>query len=228
MDWSYGITTTPGRPADYLKRTVKSLASAGFDSPRLFVDGEGDYGTFELPATFRVPKISPWGNWILALWELYLRQPNAKRYALFQDDMVTYRNLRSYLEARRWPGKGYLNLFTFPPPRQIELPDEIGWHHSNQLGRGAVALVFNLDGVRALLTSQYARNKCGDSTPRRAVQSIDGGVFHSMRNAGYCEYVHNPSLVEHIGAVSSIGNQKWECAATFRGEEFNAMELMKC
>jgi hypothetical protein len=96
--WAYGVTTVPSRRNDLLPETLCSLCEAGFDAPRLFVDGDNDPKGWErefgLETTCRYPTIRTHGNWILALSELFIREPHAERYALFQDDLITYRNLR--------------------------------------------------------------------------------------------------------------------------------------
>jgi len=97
IKWSYGVTTVKQRLDDgTLERTLKSLALAGFDCPRLFLDGIKDVSPFEkfgLEMTSRYPNVRRFGNWVLSMWELYLREPTATHYAIFQDDFVTYKGL---------------------------------------------------------------------------------------------------------------------------------------
>lgn len=226
--WAYGVTTVPSRVDDLLPKTLASLSAAGFDSPRLFVDGERDparYSHFDLEATFHWPNLRTFGNWVTALWELYLRNPAATRFALFQDDFITYRNLRSYLERSPMPERSYLNLFTFPS-NQILAPskDYVGWYKSNQLGRGAVALVFDRPGVLALLQSKSFVEKPMDV--HRGHKAVDGGIVEAMKHAGYTEYVHSPSLTYHTGLVSSMKNPRHPQTTSFRGEQFDVMELL--
>ena len=117
--WSYGVLTVPSRAETLLPRTLASLAAGGFTAPRLFVDGARD-ARFEsiqyspYPITYRGENIRTFGNWVLALWELFLRNPHADRYALFEDDFVTYRNLKEYLDVLPFPSKAYLNLYLHP------------------------------------------------------------------------------------------------------------------
>lgn len=223
MKWSYGVTTVPKRFNDLLPRTLASLKEAGFDSPRLFVDGAKElpeiFRSYE--ATFRFPKVRTFGNWILTLWELYLREPTADCYAIFQDDFVTYRNLRGYLEKCDFPKRGYWNLYTFP---QNEKKFN-GWYLSNQLGKGAVGLIFNNEGVRTLLGAKHMIGR--PLSADRGWKAVDGGIVTAMKQAGWQEWVHNPSLVYHTGEVSSMGNKHQEQTQTFRGEDFNALELIK-
>lgn len=231
MRWAYGVTTVPSRITSYLPRTLASLAGAGFDTPRLFLDGgtHRDAMTLEvstkLEVTARTPAVRAYGSWVLALWELYLRQPDAERYALFQDDMVTYKNLKTYLDKSKYPAHGYCNLYTMPSNDGLRPKDNShGWYVSNQFGRGAVALVFSREAVVLLLSHQHMVERAMDT--QIGHRKIDGGVVDAMRKAGWTEYVHYPSLVQHFGDVSAIGNKPHKQAETFIGEEFNAEELI--
>lgn len=226
MKWAYGVTTVPDRFPDLLPRTLASLAQAGFDSPRLFVDGTlsipNEYRDLcQYAASFRYPKVRTFGNWVLSLWELYLRDPTADRYAIFQDDFVTYKNLRQYLEQCSYPKHGYWNLYTFP----VNEKQFSGWYLSNQNGLGAVGLVMNNEAARTLLASQHMVDRPLD--PNRGWRAIDGGIVASFRKAGWQEWVHNPSLVQHTGDISSMGNGWQEKANTFKGEDYNALELIE-
>jgi hypothetical protein len=232
MKWSYGITTVPSRREDLFPRTLASLRAAGFDSPRIFIDGEINGGTyssrFNIPEekiTCRYPNIRTYGNWVLSLAELYIREPLADRYALFQDDFVTCLNLRSYLESVPFPEKGYLNLYTFPSQQKIAPKRGVGWYPSSQHGRGAVALVFNGEGVRTLLRHPYMIDRPVD--PIRGHKSVDGAIITTMRMLGWKEYVHNPSLTQHTGLYSSMGNKPHKLAVSFVGEDYDAMKLLE-
>lgn len=227
MKWSYGITTVMKRKCDLLPRTLDSLRAAGFDKPRLFVDGLYDpdeYADFELPVTCRHPLVRTVANWLLSAGELYLRDPWADRYAVFQDDFICCRGLRSYLDRCGYPDKGYLNLYTFPSNQSLAPTGRIGWYESNQLGRGAVALVFNNEAMRMLLSHTHMIEKPRDAA--RGWRSLDGAIIESMRASGWKEYVHNPSLIQHTGLLSSMGNRQHPLAVSFPGESYNAEDFL--
>lgn len=225
--WAYGITTVPERIDTVFPKTLESLRLAGFDQPRLFVDGENDcgrYAKFDLDVTLRYPRVKTAANWVLSMVELYLREPNADRYAIFQDDFITYRNLRQYLDALGYPDeKAYCNLYTFPQNQQLAPAGHKGWFESNQRGKGAVALVFSNAALLALLHQTHLIER-----PKsvRGDRAIDGGIVSAMTKAGYREYCHSPSLVQHTGLVSSMGNPKHPLAPAFEGEGFDAMRLL--
>ncbi len=226
MKWACGVTTVPSRKLELLPRTLTSLAAAGFDKPHLFVDGASDgYGE----ATYRMPVIRAYGNWILGLAELYIRNPTADRYAMFQDDFVMCKGVRKYLE-QWYPERGYLNLYTFPSNER----KQGGWYESAllnsdpkwQTGRGAVALVFNRKAVQILLTHQHMVDKPDDVKVTRggwlvAWRKIDGAVVTAMNKAGWREYVHMPSLTQHVGARSTVANLPHKSATSFPGEEYS-------
>jgi len=221
MDWAYGVTTIPSRRNTTLIDTLKSLASAGFGTPRLFVDDCGptadkDYRvSLNLQVTAHFQRIGAVGNWWLALWELYIRNPHADRYALFQDDILCVQNLRPYLERYPFPGEeggfphsGYLNLYTSNSNASLVPKDNQGipirsWYPSNQMGKGALGLVFNQLSLRALLTHPHFHRKIGGPEPR-STESIDGGVIQAIIESQMAEYVHYPSLIQHVGSTPAI------------------------
>lgn len=233
MRWAYGVTTVPQRIDDLLPRTLASLAAGGFDTPRLFVDGVKDaaaYEKFDLDITIRNPAIKAFGNWVLCLWELYLRDLDAERYAIFQDDLVTYKNLRCYLEECKYSDKGYWNLNTFPENQKLAPKDgSVGWFEANQKGRSAVALVFSREAVVTLLESSHLVRRCTFLKEERRVRIVDGAVIDSFKKVGWKEYTHNPTLVRHTGMESTIRPRKiadrWN-DKTFKGEDFDALDLI--
>ena len=205
MKWAVGVTTVPKRMTDgLLMRTTESLEQAGFDNTILFVDGQqGEMGTCAGPSrVFRGESVTAYGNFVLAAWELFIRDPSADRYAMFQDDLVASRNLREYLEAVPYPPQSYLNLYTWPCNASAAgnpnwNPHRKGFYLSDQMGRGAVALVFDNATMRTLLSAPELVHHLDDVN--RKTRAIDRAVKNAMGNAHIREFVHNPSLVQHTG-----------------------------
>lgn len=225
--WAYGVTTCASRLTTLLPKTLESLARAGFDSPRLFVDGlenPKDCPIQGLPVTARYPAVRTAGNWVLSLYELYCRMPAAHRFAVFQDDLLAVQGLREYLERCEYPKKGYLNLYTFPK-NFLVANGRTGWYPSDQLGKSALGLVFSRDAVIDLLGQRCLVDRFQD--PQRGWQSIDGGIVTALKQVNYKEYVHNPSLLQHTGHVSSMGHGQFPQANSFPGEEFDATSLIE-
>lgn len=196
MDWAYGITTVPERFDTLLPQTVASLAAAGFDRPVLFVDGNIP-GHKDLEVVSH-PRVGHLRNWMNALFYLFATK-NADRYAIFEDDLLACRQLREYLE--RCPfGKVYWNLLTHD--ENLIFTNGIpGWHLSNQLGRGAVGLVFDRATVDCLLRMErFVRSPANGETMSDAV------VIATLKSIGYEELIHYPSLLQHVGFESTLGN----------------------
>lgn len=231
MRWVYGVTTVPSRLDTTLPYTLKTLREAGFDQPRLFIDGAENNASYQrlgLETTCRYPAVRTAHNWVLSLHELYLREPDANRFALFQDDLVICRNARKYLDTYPYGIHNesiYWNLYNFPCNEELKPPDiNYGFYPSNQLGKGALALVFDRPTVIKLLSSEYLNGRPQDLN--KGWQSIDGGIVISLTNIGYKEQVHYPSLVQHIGKISTMGHGEYPLSKTFPGESFDCMELL--
>lgn len=224
MEWTIGLTCVPLRFSSTLPTTLLSLEGAGFPKPRLFVDGADSLPAHlqGYEATFRVPAVRAFGNWFLTLLELYVRKPRAERFMIVQDDVIFYPNLCQYLERVAYPERGYLNLFTYP---QNEKPLRGFYESTRQDGKGALALVFNRDAVQMLLGSQHMIHRPMD--PNRGHLAIDGGVVSSATKARFKEYVHNPTLCQHISVSSSLFRKDCPTSRTWRGNDFDALDLLK-
>lgn len=209
MKWSYGITTVPERSSDLLPATVRSLHSAGFTSPRIFTDrGLGNFG-----------------NWLLGMWELYILDPWCERYAMFEDDILCCNNLKAYLEEPI-PNKSYLNCYTNPENTALCPAGHKGWYPSNQKGKGALGLVFSRMGLITLLSQESLVLWRQNAT--RGHKSIDGAIATAMSHAGWMEYVHSPSLVQHMGLKSTICNGPRTQSPCFVGEYYDPLEILAC
>lgn len=235
--WAYGVTTVPARRCTLLPKTLASLTAAGFPDPAIFVDGEGEgYADLTSKLVRRVPVIGAYGNWLLAMVELYIRCPGYDRYAIFQDDVLFYPNLRKYLNSIPYPKQGYLNLYTVPRNEMIA-PNAVGFFDSqiagpspdsirSQIGKGALGLVFDFHAAETLLNGAFMFARAAEGLHN---DGIDGAVVTAMNIAGWREYVHNPTLCQHIGDVSSIKETKALAPkpTSWRGEEYDATRLLR-
>lgn len=221
MIWSYGVTSCHQRVETTLPVTIRSLDMGGFSYPIVFLDGCVGQIPIRCSVVSRPTKLGAFGNFVLGLWELFLRRPDADRFAMFQDDMICCKNLRQYVETVNYPDHGYLNLYT----AGVNVKEKLGWSLSDQWGRGAVALVFDNAAIRTFLGSEYMANH---RRHHNGHKGIDKALIESAKRANYREWIHNPGLVQHLGQVSSIGNnlrQEIITAPTFVGEEFDAMDF---
>jgi len=137
--WSYGVTTVPSRRYTTFEPTLLSLKEAGFPHPWIFADGCNQPEAYETHSYMRIttrhPRVGAFGNWIMALWELYIREPKAQWFALFQDDILLCKNLKQYFEASGFFGE-FINLYSNPENEKFaQQANEEGWFENNQLCR---------------------------------------------------------------------------------------------
>lgn len=230
MRFAYAVMTCESRFDTYLPRTVASLAAAGFDRPTLFIDGSlRCTNKWQLPQVVRQAEpLGPFGAWMSCVWSLFTSAPDSDRFIIFQDDIVASLGLREFLEKREYPYLGYCNLCTYPD-NASRAHNENTWYPSNQLGLGAQALMFSNEAMAALLSSPHLAKRIADkgAGPRkRRWKYIDGAVSTAMKDAGYREFVSDPSLVYHTGDTSSIANKKQPQTALFKGEDFDLRTLL--
>jgi len=239
MRWSYGVTTTLERRHTLLPKTLASLAAAGFDDPLIGVDGCDQCETYrELGRMFTTRKYlgNNFANWFLTALEVYLRDPFAERYAMFEDDFLISAGAKAYLEQTTGDPRAYYNLFTRPETQQRVKPDYTGWFLTNQEGFGAVALVFSQTAFRALLCEPgmllHPKNQQMNPNKKfgqlaRGKEYVDGCIVSALSHHGILEFCHSPSIVQHVGMDSSSGHRQYPQATTFRGEEFDLRSLLK-
>lgn len=233
--WQYGVTTVLSRAKTLLPPTLDSLEKAGFSKPWLFIDDcpHSDVNKHYASLLSKVsgvsnsyPKLGIVGNWILALWELYIREPQACLYAIFQDDISCCRNLREYLSWLKYPKNGYLNLYTFPKNQKLAKQGQLGLFRASQNGLGALALVFSREVVQKLLASDHTVGK-PTAARNRGKKTVDGMIVTALNKAKVFEYCHNPSLVQHTGRLaSSSGNPIHPLAPSFPGSDFDCLTLL--
>lgn len=251
--WAVGVTTVPQRRDSLLPRTLESLEAAGWPKTlvHLFVDAAPitGYGFPECAVRFRgQPPLRTFGNWWLALHELFLHYAMvADRYLMIQDDVIFCHNLRGYLERCDYPERGYWNLYTCAATgRWHNDPVTNGWQPSGQHGIGALAMVFDRKTVVELLRSDHLVTRGIINSPENAKRwwnHLDGGIVTAVKKieprGNHLEYVHRPSLTDHAGArESTLGRSRTERGWSkmekaflrsdcFVGEKFDAENLLE-
>lgn len=237
--WACGVTTVYSRKDTTLPKSLDTLANGGFGGLRLFVDGIDNAQAiewqkqFSMPVIAHDPALKTVGNWIVALWELYIRNPKCSKFAIFQDDILMCRDVRQYIDANPWPDRGYLNLYTFPV-NQAHAGDKLGWfdakecnngplYHGRkgQKGLGALGLCFTRACVIDLLSSRHLVERPIDAM--YPTNKLDGCIVTALNKAGWREHCHNPSLVQHTGDKSSMMHNPHPKAPSFRGEQWSAL-----
>lgn len=230
--WAVSVTTVPTRKDTLLPETLKYIQSAGFPAPTLYVDGATStipWEKFGLPVLARSQNIRVAGHWHLTALETYIRNREAEMFAFIQDDVAFNTNVRPYLERTiRYDDKRYYNLYT-SNSNNLLIPRDgdrarVGWFKGNQFGRGALCLVFTKPVLITLLSSYEFVTRHQDQ--HRGWRAIDGGIVDALKVQGVEEWVHNPSLCQHRGTVSTVSNHKHKPAATFISQYHDALSYL--
>jgi glycosyltransferase involved in cell wall biosynthesis len=200
LNWNVGLLTAP-RPAPTILTTLRSLRMAGFGPVHIFAEPGSwlpeEFGDY--PRTVHLQRRGNIANFYSSLVALHQEQPDADGYAVFQDDVRIAGGLRAWCEGQFWPlGVGLVSLFT---PR-VHAADEPGWHLlSSGFYRvfGGQALVFRRDVLRQFLADPQVLHEL-----HHGRHNDDAVVSAWATRQGLPIAYHTPSVVQHIGVVSSI------------------------
>jgi hypothetical protein len=226
--WAVGVTTAP-RIQPTLEWCLDSLARAGWDAPRLFVDSPTEIPSrvSHLAVTLREPRVGAWPNYYLALAELLMRDPDADAYLIVQDDTLFYdrHSLREYLEQALWPGPnvGAVSLYCSMAYTQ----DDAGWHcHAGLWELGAMAVIFPRESARRFLADELVIGHRWQPG-REGLVNIDVVIGEWAARNGLSVYYPSPSLTQHIGETSTLWPDAMaaglRCASEFAGEDRHAL-----
>lgn len=233
--WAVGMTTAP-RSSPSILRSLQSLAAAGWTDVRVFAEpgstvprapgvvvNERTRGVFQ--------------NWYQGLRTLREEKPDAKFYALFQDDVVHCRGLKEFLERDLWFSDkvGFVStyrsackLIASGRTREyrnsdiyIDLTDGVRQRCKRSNGLwGACTYIFPARAVDVLLAEEMLAKRD---------RKIDLAIHIVLAAAGLEAWYYKPSLSQHIDGPSSIGHGfgKGMYAEDFVGEEFDARNHFK-
>ena len=218
-NWAVGVTTAP-RKQSTLQSCVDCLIEAGWDAPRIFVDGEVDLGALpsHLEVTRRDPQVGAWPSWYLALAELFMRQPHADAFMIVQDDVILFRHrkLRQYLEDFLWPVEGPCVVSLFCSRAYVTA--QVGWFRLEEdLVWGGQALLFSREACLGIFSDPQVLNH---RLTEAGFAGIDSVVGNWAGRHDVPVYVSTPSLAQHIGQVSAIWSSSTQAYINRRASKF--------
>ena len=204
--WAVGVTTAPRRQPT-VDTCLASLIASGWDSPRLFIDGDVTIPDRHrhLPSTYRDGPIGAWPNYYRTLSELLEIESSADAYMIVQDDVLfpAYSSTRAYVETVLWPGTapGLVSLYCCAD----YTAHEAGWSPWGGTWQyGALAFVFSRELATSFLTDDRVRNRQSKSPSKHQNAGIDTVIGDWARRHDVPVFRPTPSLVQHIGHVSAI------------------------
>ncbi|TWU08250.1 hypothetical protein [Stieleria varia] len=200
--WAVGVTTAPRRQCT-LTPCLESLIASGWSEPHLFVDGpvEIDDAFASLQRTCRPEPMGAWPAWCAALRTLLTQYTDADALMIVQDDAMfpQTESTKTYVESMLWPGDrdSIVSLYTSTD----DMLNENAWRPLPRVWvYGAVAMIFTPDQARDLLECESR----GLLNIINGTAGIDTRIGHWADQRGIEVWHPSPSLVQHIGQVSSV------------------------
>jgi hypothetical protein len=207
--WAVGITTSVRKNPTIVK-TVKSLEHAGWDAGVIFAEPES-YIDCGLNWSFvhRFQQIGIFGNWMLGLYELFIRNIDADAFLMMQDDIIIAPNTREYLENALWFTDGP-HLVSLLGPNAADKDPSDGWRSAFRYSGGPQALIMSHETVQEILTSLIPLRYYGIQHMKKT-SFDDLGIFSLTSNKKWPIYYPKPSIGDHIGHQSTHCQQstKW-------------------
>lgn len=200
--WAVGVTTAPRRQST-LETTLQSLRLAGWEPPTLFVDGNvnvpPEYAHYD---TVHYSSVGAWRNFYQSLRHQLEHNPEANAFMMVQDDTLfpPATNLRAYVEQLPWPDDtSIVSLYCsadYADEKEGWAPYVGAWHF------GALAFIFSREQAKAFLSDSNVHAAWLDDN--RSPGGVDVMIGDWAASAGVSVYRSTPSVVQHIGHVSTL------------------------
>lgn len=226
VNWAAAITTCP-RDESLLLPTVLALRRGGWGDVTVY--GEPGSDTLDgVKCVTRPVAYGCWVNWVCSLFEMLQANDKADYFAIFEDDISICNNVRSYLEELM-PGLGRFGAIAlYTPSHMKKLSGGLHCLHDESYRGGTMwgtqAIVFTAESLSEFLshrdTVTYRRESLGRENKNR-----DSAIGMWARASGRKVYYHTPSLVQHVGRISSVQHAHHE-ADDYVGDDFDAVSLL--
>lgn len=180
------IITTCRRPNGeaYLAETVDSIQAAGFSAILMQADSD--------------PRIGIVPHYRVSLYEA--TQWSNERFIVFQDDILVAKGLHDWLDAQDLP-EGVISLYT---PSARSGPD--GWQEVDftPTAQDAHPWLHSV-GCCALMFTREIAKQLVELPPPIRTDRLGAWIGEYCYSTGTPFWVHNPSLVQHVGVQSARG-----------------------
>lgn len=207
--WAVGVITAP-RKHQTLVKTIKAIERAGWDNGVIFAepgscnDVKGNWAYVN-----RYKKTGIFGNWMLGLYELFIRNIDADAFLMIQDDIVIAPDTRNYLDNALWftESPHLVSLFTL---KAIDDNPECGWRSTTIYHGGPTAIVMSHETVQEIISSLIPLRYYGIQK-QKGTSFDDLGIFALMAHKQWPVFYPKPSIGDHIGHQSTHCQQaaKW-------------------
>lgn len=207
--WAVGITTSRRKHPTIVK-TVKALENAGWAAGTIFAEPESFVDCGEnWNYVHRSLKTGIFGNWMLGLYELFIRNIDADAFFMIQDDIVIAPNTRKYLENSLW-FSDEPHLISLFGPNAIDKDPSNGWRKTSKYSGGPNSIIMSHETVQEILSSLTPLRYYGVQHQKNT-SFDDLGIFSLVSEKNWSVFYPKPSIGDHIGHQSTHCQQstKW-------------------
>lgn len=219
-DWSVGMMLAPRGGESYFERTLSSVKEAGWEDLTVFAEPESP-PVLNQTVVKRPSKLGNWLNFRQSLIDMYSEDSEKKYYMLIEDDVVFSKNVRQFLDIALWPSNtGVCSIYS---PSHYETFERVGWNnHSGTTMWGAVTMIFSNKSLQCFI-NHY------NNIEWNSDQNCDNAVGRWCERTEQNAYFFSPSLVQHVGVKSSLGDKRYHrrrYSSLFVGEDFDCTKLL--
>lgn len=227
MNWTVGITAAPRSGEVYLQQTIQSAAK-NFQDIHVFaepiLEKPGDVIFHQHGEQF-----GDWSNWLCALFSLLITRPKTDYFLMMEDDVSLCNNLAYYLEGLIPQIGRFAALSIYTPERYRRYGRYIHNECHGVQTWGSQALIFGRhEAVRFLSSPEVLLHRTyGESYRGRDISNARKDAIIGMwsEREQLPLYFHSPSLAQHTGRISSMGNEGHQ--SVYVGTNFDAMQLVE-
>lgn len=236
------MTAAPRERAVH-QRCVASVLRAGFSDLTICAEPGTcvcDWRAQGLPVVIHGRRLGQWSNFIFSLRHLLQIRPDAPLLCTVEDDVVFCRGVAELLRLHRWPSErcGCLQLYTSAHYDRYPQSQRSRLEPADALDLlGACALVFSRPAAQCLVdwADDYGwrghvyESVAAAQTDPADKEGADTYVGEVLTYRGYEIWMHNPSLAQHIGDVSTLGHVDGTPRRTglnWPGEDADAIQLL--
>lgn len=175
-----------------------------------------------------------WANWATGLYELLLSSPDSDYFFMAEDDIIVCKGIRAYLEEQLPKLNNFATVSLYCPNKYSK--KIVGFHNEciGWLTCSTLTVIMSREGVIKLFSDPDVQRHRFEHIfpvpadeiswgvgvdPKNSVKDAVLGLWAKKNNLPM--YYHSPSLVQHVGLISTLKTNSIDVVADdFVGEDF--------
>lgn len=224
-DWAVGVITSR-RAQPTIRTCLEHLLAAGWADAHVFCEpgSEAALPGWHSLWSNRGRQLGCWANFYLSAWELLLTHPRADYFLLLEDDAKMYCGVapstREYLTTLcQLVLHDHAALSLYASGSFVCTDPMLHSVHQGWCFSGAVALVLGREALRHFLTDSRVAGHRFDNDDWHGTR-LNDSVLGRWALEDYKKPIgiHAPTLVQHVGDISTIDNPAGRRASFYIGD----------